>query len=174
MFTSFTSGAARRNAIGALTAHTTLPMDRPIAAVNSEYALTGLINPILDAFRDADFGYDAVFEWLFQLGHLWPTWMEGAPFPVEGWMSLTGPTEYDESQRTGEDAAYWLIDEALRDYVATLDGIEITDYDDRTWGFRVITGHLLLRRVEVCDQVAARIRHATAVLARLLHQFEED
>lgn len=173
----FTSGARRRNDIAALLEGTSITHVHSIAMLNEGHALTGRINPILDSFRDEEHGHDATFEWLFQLGRVWTQWQDAriGTFPVENWTPGSGEvTAYEESQRTGEDAAYWDIEYALRGYVASLDAVSVTDYDDGTWGYNIDGGDLTMRRVEINEEIQDRIVHATKVLTRLLTQFEED
>lgn len=178
MTDGYTSGARRRNDLTALLEGTQITHVRSVAGVNEGHALAGRINTILDTFRDADYGHDAVFEWLFCLGYVWTEWQSprlGA-FPVENWSpgADDGPTTFAESERSGEDRGYWGIQGALRDYVARLDGITVTDYDDGTWGYNIDSGDLTMRRVQINEEIQDRIAHATAVLTRLLRTFEED
>lgn len=151
MHTTYTSGAARRNALDAERAQVgDTASGLYIARINAEHDAAGRVNPILDYFRDdtyqgdPDLHYHA-FEYLFQLGRHWALWQSPriGTFPRD-MRDYAGPCTREESEESGEDRAYWYIADALGQ----------TQHDgDRTQDY---------------------LAHATAVIGRLYSMSEED
>lgn len=164
MHNTYTSGAARRNAITAQAPAnddylTQTPgeyvawqadLDAVRDRVNAEHDAAGRINPILDYFRDdtyqgdPDLHYHAA-EYLFQLGRHWAEWQSAriGTFPHD-MRDTFGPCTREESEESGEDRAYWYIADALNAHDD--DGDRVQDY----------------------------IAHATAVIGRLYSMSAED
>lgn len=135
MHTTYTSGAARRNALDDARAlygptGTALYIDD----VNATHDAIGHINPILDYFRDdaypgsPDLNYTAG-EYLFQLGRHWSEWQSPriGTFPHDV-RDYAGPCTREESEESGEDRAYWYIADALAGDTHAYTANRVQDY----------------------------------------------
>jgi hypothetical protein len=122
------------------------------------------VNPILALFRGDDSRDNAygTHEWLFQLARHWALWQSPAigTFPLD-YRDPSGPCDRAYSEETGEDAAYWAIDDAIRAHITEIGGI-VGDGDPWEWA---------TDDFDTADKIGANvpqmIAHATAVLARL-------
>ncbi len=132
MHTTYTSGAARRNALDdARRQANGMFTDLVVADVNATHDAAGRINPILDYFRDdaypgsPDMHYYAS-EYLYALAHHWAEWQSPriGTFPLDV-QSYAGPATREESEESGEDRAYWYIWDAL---TGQGDGDRVQDY----------------------------------------------
>jgi len=137
MHHTFTSGAARRADMQARYVHAPMIIkpgptgelefrtevdaenETMIEQVNARHHQAGLVNPILDLFRDHTYQGDpdlgsTLSEWLFQLARHWSEWHSAriGTFPLE-YRDPSGPVTKQDSLETGEDDAYWQIEAAL-------------------------------------------------------------
>jgi hypothetical protein len=183
MHRTFTSGVARRNELA--TEHTpgdplifwdndagyeirgTSPENQAmITRVNARHEQAGLINPILDRARDDLYQGDPdlgshISEWLFQLARIWSEWQSPriGTFPLE-YQDHFGPVTREQSIETGEDYAYWSIDDALAEMAGIVD-IGADRWDQPEVSTQLVMGY--------SDLIQDAIVHATAVLSRLSH-----
>lgn len=154
MHATFTSGAARRAHLDLLRERRGTLSEGDIASVNAEHDRRGLINPILDLFRDDGYSgspdlHGVTGEYLFQLARIWSEWQSAriGTFPLE-YRDYAGPLEREHSEESGEDRAYWEITDLLSTF-------------QMDWRLR---GH---GTIETADRIQDFIVHATAVLDRI-------
>jgi hypothetical protein len=182
MHRTFTSGAARRAEVtsryvyapmiiehgpdGELEFRTEADVENDAMAeqVNARHDKAGLINPILDVARDTLYSGDSdlgshLHEWLFQLARIWSEWQSPriGTFPLD-YRDPCGQVTREQSEESGEDRAYWEIDDAL----ARAAGI--TDEGPDRWDQPEASAQLLRG---YSDSIQDYIAHATAVLSRL-------
>lgn len=162
MHATFTSGLARRLHLdyhrdcrgGVLDSSS-------IAAINAQHDRRGLINPILDLFRDDGYSgspdlHGVTLEYLFQLARIWSEWQSAriGTFPLE-YRDFAGPLDRGDSETSGEDRAYWEITDVLSDF-------------QMDWRLR---GH---GTIETSNRIQDFIVHATAVLDRIYEATKDE
>lgn len=106
-------------------------------------------------------------EWLFQLGRHWTQWQDAriGTFPLV-FGDPSGPVSRLHSEETGEDSAYWSIDEIIQECIITWGG-EITETDTGWDWYASDHGR-------VGTYVQDMIVHATRVIDRMYKLLDSE
>jgi hypothetical protein len=126
-------------------------------------------NDLLSEFRmnyQSD-SWATTVEWLIQLARHWSQWQDSriGTFPLD-YRDPSGPVARAESDYTGEDSAYYEIDDIIKDILSDMN-CRIIDTDE---GWTWLPGYGKLP--DAGDRIQDLIVHTTAVLSHLLKQLE--